>query len=315
LLGTGEAGKTTFLKQIIFITTKDQGDSTDEQRLQAKNFVAMKENILYGIQALAKKAIELGLTNKTKENVRALEALSEVEDLGPGEVEHVKLLWAEEGVKEVCEKKLCSYPACLDYFLDDLDRVTAPDYVMTPDDILRVRQKTTGVQWFDIPAKGKERGWTFVDVGGQQSERRKWIHAFEHVNAVLYLSSLENYHQTLDEDPSTSRFDDDLKLFSEVVTTPFLPSLWIFFQNKRDLFEKKLSAYPLSTYFQEADPDQEKNVDYALGFLREKFAKELPPDKKLSWHVTCALDTTQFQEIYRDLRKYIVTRALGSLGL
>jgi len=38
-----------------------------------------------------------------------------------------------------------------------------------------------------------------IDVGGQRSERRKWIHVFEGVTAILFLVSLSGYDQSLVE--------------------------------------------------------------------------------------------------------------------
>ena len=38
-----------------------------------------------------------------------------------------------------------------------------------------------------------------VDVGGQRSERRKWIHCFENVTSVMFLVALSEYDQTLHE--------------------------------------------------------------------------------------------------------------------
>ena len=50
-----------------------------------------------------------------------------------------------------------------------------------------------------------------VDVGGQKSERRKWIHCFQDVTSILFLVSLSGYDQCLVEDKdavslSCSRF-------------------------------------------------------------------------------------------------------------
>ena len=41
--------------------------------------------------------------------------------------------------------------------------------------------------------------YRMVDVGGQRSERRKWIHCFEHVTSVMFLVALSEYDQTLVE--------------------------------------------------------------------------------------------------------------------
>lgn len=47
-----------------------------------------------------------------------------------------------------------------------------------------------------------------VDVGGQRSERRKWIHCFENVTSIMFLVALSEYDQVLvesDNEVSTPR--------------------------------------------------------------------------------------------------------------
>ena len=41
-----------------------------------------------------------------------------------------------------------------------------------------------------------------VDVGGQRSERRKWIHCFENVTSIMFLVALSEYDQVLAESDS-----------------------------------------------------------------------------------------------------------------
>lgn len=51
-----------------------------------------------------------------------------------------------------------------------------------------------------------------MDVGGQRSERKKWIHCFEDVTAVLYCVGISEYDQVLYEDNVTNRILESLKL-------------------------------------------------------------------------------------------------------
>jgi G-protein alpha subunit len=55
-----------------------------------------------------------------------------------------------------------------------------------------------------------------VDVGGQRNERRKWIHCFDNVKAVVYLVGLSGYNQCLFEDASVNRMQESLRLFKQV---------------------------------------------------------------------------------------------------
>uniref|UniRef100_A0A914ED03 Uncharacterized protein n=1 Tax=Acrobeloides nanus TaxID=290746 RepID=A0A914ED03_9BILA len=41
------------------------------------------------------------------------------------------------------------------------------------------------------------------DVGGQRSERKKWIHCFENVNSIIYITAVSEYDEVLREDEPT----------------------------------------------------------------------------------------------------------------
>jgi len=40
------------------------------------------------------------------------------------------------------------------------------------------------------------------DVGGQRSERKKWIHCFENVTSIIFCVALSEYDQVLLEESS-----------------------------------------------------------------------------------------------------------------
>lgn len=45
--------------------------------------------------------------------------------------------------------------------------------------------------------------YRLFDVGGQRSERKKWIHCFEDVTAIIFCVALSGYDQVLHEDETT----------------------------------------------------------------------------------------------------------------
>ena len=91
-----------------------------------------------------------------------------------------------------------------------------------------------------------------IDVGGQRSERKKWIHCFDDVNAVLFLVAMSEYDETLKEDGKTNRMHESIKLFASVANNKWFvkPSLLLFL-NKKDVFDQKIKYSTLSKCFPE----------------------------------------------------------------
>lgn len=81
--------------------------------------------------------------------------------------------------------------------------MAAPNYMPTDQDILRSRVKTTGIT--ETMFQVGDLTYRLFDVGGQRSERKKWIHCFENVTALVFLVSLSEYDQMLYEDESVVR--------------------------------------------------------------------------------------------------------------
>lgn len=80
----------------------------------------------------------------------------------------------------------------------NLDRLFGKNYIPNDQDVLRSRLRTTGITEtvFDLGPLT----YHMFDVGGQRSERKKWVHCFEDVHCLLFVAAISGYDQCLVED-------------------------------------------------------------------------------------------------------------------
>ena len=98
-------------------------------------------------------------------------------------------------------------------------------------DVLRARVRTTGI--IETTFRYKELIYRMFDVGGQRSERRKWIHCFNDVTAVIFVAALSGYDMKLFEDQETNRIHESLTLFDAICNNHFfINTAIILFLNK-----------------------------------------------------------------------------------
>lgn len=86
---------------------------------------------------------------------------------------------------------------CNSYFRN-LDRMFRPDWMPDDQDMLHARLRTTGIT--ETLFEMGHLNFRMMDVGGQRSERKKWIHCFEGVQCLLFMVALSGYDQCLVED-------------------------------------------------------------------------------------------------------------------
>jgi guanine nucleotide-binding protein G(i) subunit alpha len=123
-------------------------------------------------------------------------------DIMPRDVaDAVRGLWRDPGVQAaVGRSREFQLNDSAIYYFNAIDRMSDGRYMPTDQDILRSRVKTTGIT--ETTFKVGELTYRLFDVGGQRSERKKWIHCFENVTALVFLVSLSEYDQMLYEDES-----------------------------------------------------------------------------------------------------------------
>jgi len=199
-----------------------------------------------------------------------------------------------------------------EYCFTNVDRFTKPDFIPTETDVLRVRARTTGI--IETTFKMKDSNFRMVDVGGQRSERKKWIHCFQDVTAIIYCAALNEFDMKLFEDEKVNRMEESMELFEEICNSKwFTKTAMILFLNKVDLFRNKIKNVSISVLFE--DFEGECTEERALHYIQEKFVNlNKNTNKKIFVHTTEATDTQNVRVVFDAAKEIIISQNLERLG-
>ncbi|WVO16296.1 hypothetical protein L204_103971 [Cryptococcus depauperatus] len=288
LLGAGESGKSTVLKQMRLIYNKpyDAEERDSYREIVYSNTVQSMRVLLEGVQLMD---IAIEPSNHARWDV-IMTAPPQIEgSVFPARLaDAVAKLWSDRGVRQAFYRRNeLQLNDSAPYYFDAIGRIAQPRYMPTDQDILRARVKTTGIT--ETHFKIGELTYKLFDVGGQRSERRKWLNIFDSWREGCWLTDADD--QKLYEDETVNRMQEAMTLFDSVANSRwFTKTSIILFLNKIDLFREKLPLSPLSNAF----PDYRggANYDAACGFLLDKFVGlNKNPSKSIYAHYTDATDT------------------------
>eukprot|EP01083_Nonionella_stella_P009477 27291_1 len=329
-LGPGGSGKSTILKQLQWLHL----DGFSKQAaLNLKHYiyvqtVSQMKNVILHYETTEEK-------RTYNDDIKLQNAIATVKKdmqhsawtLSDTTADAIQYIWNnDEKIKKVFTDYEVFTHNTLDesteHFWNQLDRIKAPNYIPNEDDILNVRCKTTGAVQKEFTIKNTI--FAVYDVGGQKSERRKWLHFFNGVQVVLFVVSLSCYDQTMLQDASTNCMVDSLQLFESIVNNRYFVSTHIIlFLNKMDLFEKKIRKVPLTVspafddyneYNHGSDPDPH-DFEQTTTYIRDKFhAMHRMKKKKIFTHLTYAMDRKNIDRVFIDIHCVVISNNLSGCG-
>jgi GTPase SAR1 family protein len=303
VLGAGEAGKSTFVSMLRMI----HGVEFTTTELEAYRN-AIRKNALECMQAFIKAGRKFGYDEEgftaEADAVMAVNARDCI--IEPNIADAIEKLWTSNFILEAFERrKEFWHLDASKYYFDHIQEIVKDDYMQSETDRLMTRVLTTGILVSDL---GVKKGYNLqvVDVGGQRSERRKWMHCFDNVSGILFFSNLNGYFQVCYEDGKTNRLKESMQLFETVAKNPLFTNIPIFLVlNKMDLFGENLKRYPLKETFEEFEGGD--NVEEALSFLSNKFKSiqmQYTPLKPFVYFksISCDKDATSalFQSVTKE---------------
>jgi len=333
LLGCGEAGKSTFIKQMRIIhSSEEEGGWTVEEREQYRREILM--NVIQCLQILLEEmtgSLDASLNN-TATRLKELKPDQEKDQAKLWEYrDNIQAIWEETAIQETYKRRNeFNLPDCCRYFLTNISRLSAPDFIPESKDILQIRVMTTGVIEYTFDMDGKE--CIMIDVGGQRTERKKWIHCFEDVLLVMFLAAASEYDQVLEEDHTENRMEESLNLFRTILSYHwFKNSAIALFLNKKDLLEEKIQTSHLEDYFpkfKEFKTYKQQDYDAAMGFIKHMFnqqKKEVEASRHYQdsntdgytrsffVHETMATDTDNIKRVFGDVKVTVFTNTMKDI--
>ena len=320
LLGAGESGKTTILKQMRFLHGEPL---SDEELVNFRSVI--RSNVITAIRKLMGLLTLLGLEDELSEseknafmqlneefsNLEGQSTLRHHEDIMLEHWRAIQTLWSSDVMIQVwLQRAACNVIDGHKLFLDHLSRIAASDYIPTSGDVLLARERTYKEKCHVHEVDGAN--FEFYDVGGQRGARREWIKSFNrNVDAVIFVVALSEYDQMLNENRRTNRMVESIELFRSVCNNAaFANKPVMLFLNKKDVFADKIVSSDI-----DAQPPFEDhtgrpgNFDDGVDYFLRKFEDRIlnPEDRDRFAHVTNATDPSNMLFVLNSTR-WIVMR-------
>lgn len=317
LLGSGDSGKSTVLKQMRLI---HKVGFTPEEIESYRQLVF--NNLVQGMRLIleALPVFQLGIDDANIPHLPLIEAAPDLKDSEPFPMQYLdplKALWQDQGVQAAIQRgNEVALPENLRYFFPQIDRFFDPAYRPTDQDILHCRSRSTGI--VETVFKLKTHELHLLDVGGQKSERRKWIHCFEDVTSILFLVSLNGYDMSLSEDRDANQMQDAMAIWDSICHSQwFKTTSIILFLNKLDLFTEKILQSDIKAVFPDYD-GKPKDVMEGREYFRKRFLRlaqksSRTREREIYVHFTNATDTALLRVVMAAVEDTIITQNIRDI--
>lgn len=336
ILGAGESGKSTLFKQMKVLYGKK---TTENERKGVINVihcnVIQSMQIMLAQMQLRLEEIASATTTETstssddeepmtidfdsiecKETSKRVKLLRMYDKLTPEITRDIKLLWGSKAIQAIYKLgHTYQLPDSTEYYMSKLDELTKMNYLPSNEDMLRARVRTSGIVEEKYIIDGVK--FSMYDVGGQRNERKKWIHCFENVTAIIFVAAISEYDQMLFEDHTQNRVIEALELFKEICSSAwFTKTSIVLFLNKVDLFKEKIKRSKIedNPYFNDCNAGHSN--DEGIRYMTNKFLEQVEPNRRKNMysHATCATDTNNVKFVFGSCLSIITSNNLSSAG-
>jgi len=272
---------------------------------------------------------------QNRESRKVIESLHDQSRIDEDVAQHIEAVWKDPGIQKTFENRswFQLYDNCA-YFANQIQDIGQEDYrpqysehliednihehfnwfpldlvnivrsylgsrIPSVQDVIRTRVCTTGIVENNFTIDGHL--CKFFDVGGNRSERKKWIHCFENLDGLLFLVPSSEYDLVLGEDETVNRLKETLNLCQDVCNKNCFKDIPIFFLlNKTDQLKEKIQKVPLSVYFH--DYGGRNTFDDAIAYIKQQIESRTH-HKQNYFHLLTATNANNIRSVMSKILK------------
>lgn len=282
LVGASQSGKTTLHKAM---KNYWRGGFNLEERTEW--VVLLRANTIQSIRYILEEMESFKIPLQHEENGSHAQYIFlhpthfKPDDKYPEGLEEVAIavtqLWADAGVQEAFRRRQEYWLMDnVSYFANNAQQLFTRGYIPSQEDILRCRLRTIGITETRIDLG--EVIVRLMDMGGVRSERKKWIHAFDNMDSVVFTVDTTSYCRRLIEDEEGNSMSESFCLWEAIANSRYFTEVNFFLMfTKVDLLPETFELSPITQYFPQLQAtvdscgDMDQLIDSYLAFLKGGF--------------------------------------------
>ncbi|KAF2704442.1 P-loop containing nucleoside triphosphate hydrolase protein [Pleomassaria siparia CBS 279.74] len=303
LMGQVNSGKDLIMRQMKLLYA--HGYPIEER---VGYTLGVRTTIRVLIQAMIDLLKDTGVALSDELNQEFAVLLYEVET-GDGEnitlaaVRAIEVIWESAQFSNVYVKNFeIDFPQYSAYYVHEVRRISAKDYVPTEADIVRLNQTIGGIE--ELRFSWDEIDVHLFNISGYIPDqfRNRWFHQLEGVTSLIYTVDVSLYDRPYHGHASESQLLDDFATFESWANSPnSVGSSIILLLNNFTRFKEKLPHSPLSTFFPEYEPGDNAETS-ARKFILRRF-KDVNKNQLSIYSFWVDLDMSDNQHLYAALKK------------
>jgi len=320
LLGLPEAGKSTFIRQImdIYKLTSDEAACRPYAAMITRFCINSLQTLVQQSETLAIEQPALGTLTSAVSivSVAYIKALAkDTSEITTETAYHMKLLWADQGIQNTfSHRHQFQLSDSARYFLDRIDDIRRPGYIPSEMDLQQRRIGMGSIDEVHFQLKGHP--FVLVNAADLAQFSRKVKSMFhQHVFlAVIFVVAVSDYDCVQPDDRKINCLTASMDLFEDLCKfKSYRDTNIILFFNKRDLFKEKITRVPLRDYFPEYTGPNEPTA--ALSWIRTQFLLRRESGRRVYTHKTCATNADNVEFTFQAVRNAVLNMHLVDVGL